>query len=164
MSIYQFKVLDINNKPIELSTYKNKVLLIVNTASKCGFTPQFKDLEELYNLYKNKDFEILGFPCDQFKNQEFTSNTEIQEFCQINYGISFKMFSKIDVNGENADPLYEYLKKQKKGFSGAINNNNIKWNFTKFLIDKNGIPIKRFSPYVSPISTNIKNNISKLIN
>lgn len=159
MSIYEFKAIDINNKQVDLSIYKNKVLLVVNTASKCGLTPQFEQLEELYNLYKDKGFEILGFPCDQFKEQEFSSNDEIKEFCQINYGVSFKMFSKIDVNGVNADPIYEYLKSQKKGTI----NSDIKWNFTKFLIDKEGIPVKRYSPTKSPTSSSIKNDINNLI-
>lgn len=159
MSIYEFKAIDINNKQVDLSIYKNKVLLVVNTASKCGLTPQFEQLEELYNLYKDKGFEILGFPCDQFKEQEFSSNDEIKEFCQINYGVSFKMFSKIDVNGVNADPIYEYLKSQKKGTI----NSDIKWNFTKFLIDKEGIPVKRYAPTKSPTSSSIKNDINNLI-
>ncbi|MFI3231206.1 MAG: glutathione peroxidase [bacterium] len=159
MSVHKFKALDINNKQIDLSIYRGKVLLVVNTASKCALTPQFEQLEKLYNLYKDKNFEILGFPCDQFKEQEFASNNEIKEFCQINYGVSFKMFSKIDVNGANSNPIYEYLKNQKKGTM----NNDIKWNFTKFLIDKHGIPVKRYAPTKSPTSTSIKNDINKLI-
>lgn len=142
MSIYDFTLLDIKNQEINLSDYKNKTLLIVNTASNCGFTPQFKQLEELYQQYKNQNFEVLGFPCNQFMQQDKGTNTEIDSFCQINYGVTFKMFSKIEVNGKNAHPLYQYLKKQKSGLLSP----NIKWNFTKFLVDSKGNVIKRYSP------------------
>lgn len=145
MNIYDFNVLDIKNQEISLNDYKNKVLLIVNTASNCGFTPQFKELEELYQKYKTKDFEILGFPCNQFMQQDKGSNQEIDSFCKLNYGVTFKMFAKIEVNGKTAHPLYKYLKKQKSG----VLNSNIKWNFTKFLVDINGNVIKRYPPTCS---------------
>ena len=147
MELYNFSVKDKNGKDISLEEYKGKVLVIVNTASKCGLTPQFKDLEELYKKYNKDGLEILGFPCNQFANQDPASNEEIQEFCQLNYGVTFKIFSKIDVNGSNAHPLYNFLKKEKKGLFGSA----IKWNFTKFVIDKNGNVIKRFPPKDSPL-------------
>lgn len=114
MKIYDFKVKDNLGKEISLENYKGKTLIIVNTASKCGLTPQFEDLEFLYKKYKNENFEILGFPCNQFAKQELNSNNEIQQFCQLNYGVTFKVFDKINVNGKNAHPLYKYLKKEKK--------------------------------------------------
>ncbi len=147
MELYNFSVKDKSGKDISLEEYKGKVLVIVNTASKCGLTPQFKDLEELYKKYNKDGLEILGFPCNQFANQDPASNEEIQEFCQLNYGVTFKIFSKIDVNGSNAHPLYNFLKKEKKGLFGSA----IKWNFTKFVIDKNGNVIKRFPPKDSPL-------------
>lgn len=147
MELYNFSVKDKSGKDISLEEYKGKVLVIVNTASKCGLTPQFKDLEELYKKYNKNGLEILGFPCNQFANQDPASNEEIQEFCQLNYGVTFKIFSKIDVNGSNAHPLYNFLKKEKKGLFGSA----IKWNFTKFVIDKNGNVIKRFAPKDSPL-------------
>ncbi len=146
MKIYDYEVEKIDNTRIKLEEYKDKVLLIVNTASKCGFTPQFEGLESLYKKYKDQGFEILGFPCNQFANQDPLSDQEIQSFCSLNYGVSFPMFKKIEVNGENAHPLYKYLKEEKKGAFGS----NIKWNFTKFLIDKNGNVIKRFAPSKKP--------------
>ena len=127
MKIYDFKVKDNLGKEISLENYKGKTLIIVNTASKCGLTPQFEDLEFLYKKYKNENFEILGFPCNQFAKQELNSNNEIQEFCQLNYGVTFKVFDKINVNGKNAHPLYKYLKKEKSGIFGG----SIKWNFTR---------------------------------
>ena len=142
MKIYDFKVKDNLGKEISLENYKGKTLIIVNTASKCGLTPQFEDLEFLYKKYKNENFEILGFPCNQFAKQELNSNDEIQEFCQLNYGVTFKVFDKINVNGKNAHPLYKYLKKEKSGIFGG----SIKWNFTKFLIDKNGNVVERYAP------------------
>lgn len=146
MGIYNFKVKDIDGNNIKLEKYKNKVVLIVNTASKCGFTKQFDGLEELYKKYNEDGFEILGFPCNQFKEQDPDSNSEIKSFCKLNFGVTFSMFEKIDVNGENESPLYTYLKEQKKGMFGS----KIKWNFTKFLVDKNGNVIKRFSPQTKP--------------
>ncbi|MEF2174988.1 MAG: glutathione peroxidase [Candidatus Absconditabacteria bacterium] len=157
MKINDFQVKTASGEEKSLGDYKGKVLLIVNVASKCGLVGQYDQLEELYNYYDRKDFEIIAFPCNQFGNQEPGSNEEIQQFCKINYGVSFKVFGKIDVNGENADPLYKYLKKEKKG----IINNEIKWNFTKFLVDKNGKVVDRFSPLKNPLS--IKPYIDKLI-
>ena len=157
MDLYNFSVKDKNGKDISLEEYKGKVLVIVNTASKCGLTPQFKDLEELYKKYNKDGLEILGFPSNQFANQDPASNEEIQEFCQLNYGVTFKIFSKIDVNGSNAHPLYNFLKKEKKGLFGSA----IKWNFTKFVIDKNGNVIQRFAPKDSPLK--MENLIKNLL-
>ena len=144
--IYQFTAKTLQGKEISLEDFKGKTILIVNTASKCGLTPQYKGLEELYQKYKDKDLVILGFPCNQFAKQEPGDEKSISEGCLINYGVTFPMFSKIDVNGENAHPIYKYLKSKLKGTFG----DNIKWNFTKFLIDKNGNPVKRFSPITKP--------------
>lgn len=146
-SIYNFEVLGISGEKGTLEKYNNKVLLIVNVASKCGFTPQYKGLEELYKKYP--DLEILGFPCNQFGKQEPGSEKEISTFCELNYGVTFPLFSKIDVNGDSASPLFKYLKKELPGLLGS---EKIKWNFTKFLIDKNGNPIKRFAPKDTPES------------
>ena len=157
MKIYDFKVKDNLGKEISLENYKGKTLIIVNTASKCGLTPQFEDLEFLYKKYKNENFEILGFPCNQFAKQELNSNNEIQEFCQLNYGVTFKVFDKINVNGKNAHPLYKYLKKEKSGIFGG----SIKWNFTKFLIDKNGNIVERYAPTDSPLK--MEEKIKELI-
>lgn len=157
MKIYDFKVNDNLGKEISLENYKGKTLIIVNTASKCGLTPQFEDLEFLYKKYKNENFEILGFPCNQFAKQELNSNNEIQEFCQLNYGVTFKVFDKINVNGKNAHPLYKYLKKEKSGIFGG----SIKWNFTKFLIDKNGNVVERYAPTDSPLK--MEEKIKELI-
>ncbi|MDD3341003.1 MAG: glutathione peroxidase [Bacilli bacterium] len=148
MNIYNFKVKDAEDKNIPLSIYKGKVLLIVNTATGCGFTPQYEGLENLYQKYKDSGFEILDFPCNQFGHQAPGSNQEIVSFCQLKYNTTFKTFAKINVNGENEEPLYTFLKKQKKG---AINS-KIKWNFTKFLVDKNGTVIQRYAPTVTPES------------
>lgn len=146
MSVYDFTVKDSAGHDVSLADYKGKVLLIVNTASKCGFTPQFDGLEKLYEAYKDQGLEILGFPCNQFKNQDPGTNEEIESFCKLNYGVTFKMFAKIDVNGADADPLYKYLTKEKGGlFGGAI-----KWNFTKFLIDRDGNVVERFAPATEP--------------
>ena len=136
-----------------MSHYKNKVLLIVNVASKCGFTSQYTELEALYQKYKDKNFVILGIPCNQFKGQEPLSNKEILEFCQLNYDVSFDMFEKIEVNGENTHPLYSLLKNAKKGIFGT---DAIKWNFTKFLINKEGEVLERFAPSTTPLSLESK--------
>jgi glutathione peroxidase len=146
-SIYNFEVTNISGNTETLEKYNDKVLLIVNVASKCGFTPQYKGLEELYNKYE--DLVILGFPCNQFGKQEPGSDEEISSFCEINFGVTFPLFSKVDVNGNNADPLFNYLKKELPGLLGS---EKIKWNFTKFLIDKKGNPIKRFAPKDTPKS------------
>jgi glutathione peroxidase len=146
-NVYDFTVKLTNGNQKELSDYEGKPLIIVNTASKCGFTPQFKGLQELYDKYQDRGLEILGFPCDQFNNQEFDNIEETTEFCQINYGVKFAIFAKIDVNGENADPLFTFLKDQKKG----ILSKNIKWNFTKFLVDSRGNVVERYAPTTDPI-------------
>lgn len=148
MSIYDFSVKTRDGKEVSLNDYKGKALLIVNTATGCGFTPQYKGLQELYNKYKDKGFEILDFPCNQFANQAPGNNEEIHTFCTGRFGITFPQFAKIDVNGKNEDPLYTYLKKQKGGFCSS----KIKWNFTKFLIGKDGTVLKRFAPTVTPES------------
>ena len=129
-----------------LNEYEGKPLIIVNTASKCGLTPQFKGLQELYDKYKDQGLEVLGFPCDQFNNQEFDNIEETTQFCQMNYGVTFPMFAKIDVNGDHTDPLFTFLKEQKKG----VLSKNIKWNFTKFLIDGNGQVVERYAPTTDP--------------
>lgn len=147
MNTHDFKVKDVSGKEVSLSTYKNKVLLIVNVASQCGLTPQYKGLEELYEKYNSKGFEILGFPCNQFGGQEPGTENEIKTFCETSFGVKFQLFSKIDVNGENADPLYKYLCDAKPGLLGL---KAIKWNFTKFLIDKNGNPVERYAPTTEP--------------
>lgn len=157
MSFYDFSAKGMNGKEVNMNNYKGKVVLIVNTASKCGLTPQFKGLEELYQEYKDSGLEILGFPCNQFANQDSGSNDKINEFCQLNYGVTFKMFEKIDVNGKNAHSLYKYLKNESKG----VFSNKIKWNFTKFLIDANGNIIKRYAPTTSPLK--LKSDIEKLL-
>jgi glutathione peroxidase len=157
MKFYDFSANDIYGQEVGMKDYKGKVVLVVNTASKCGLTPQFKDLEGLYQEYKDKGLEILGFPCNQFAKQDSGTNEEINQFCQLNYGVTFNMFEKIDVNGKNAHPLYKYLKSQAK----AILTKEIKWNFTKFLIDADGKVIKRYSPTVSPLK--IKGDIEKLL-
>lgn len=157
MNFYQFSAKKMNTQEVSMKEYSDKVVLVVNTASKCGLTPQFKDLEILYQEYKDRGFEILGFPCNQFAKQDSGSNDEIHQFCQLNYGVTFNMFEKIDVNGENAHPLYKYLKEQSKSILGK----EIKWNFTKFLIDDNGNVIKRYAPTVSPLK--IKSDIEELL-
>ena len=145
-NFHQFKATSLQNKEIDMENYKGKVVLVVNTASKCGLTPQYEGLEKLYKDYKDRGLVILGFPCNQFGKQEPGGAKEIAEGCLINYGVTFPMFSKIEVNGDNAHPIYKYLKSELKGTFG----NRIKWNFTKFLIDKNGTPFKRFSPTTTP--------------
>lgn len=145
--IYAFSATDIRGAETSLSTYRGKVLLIVNTASKCGFTPQYRGLEELYRKFKGKGLVILGFPCNQFGKQEPGDEQEIMDFCQLNFGISFPMFTKIEVNGPDAHPLYQFLKSEAPGLLGT---EKIKWNFTKFLIDREGNVIKRFAPTDTP--------------
>lgn len=146
-AIYQFEVNDINQKIVSLSHYKNKVLLIVNTASKCGFTSQYEGLEKLYKKYQDKGLEILAFPCNQFGAQEPGTEKEIAQFCDLNYQTSFAIMSKVEVNGDNATPLYKHLKSEAPGLAGT---KSIKWNFTKFLVDKQGKVIKRFAPKDKP--------------
>ena len=142
-NIYSFSCKLTDGKEIKLSDFANKILLVVNTASKCGFTPQYKDLESLYKKYKDQDLEVLGFPCNQFGAQEPGSNEEIQSFCNLNYNVTFKLFDKIDVNGPKTSPLFKHLKNQSPGILGT---EGIKWNFTKFLVNKDGEVVKRFSP------------------
>jgi len=149
MSIYDFEVKTIDGAKTTLQPYKGKVLLIVNVASKCGFTYQYEGLEKLYKTYKDKGLVVLGFPCNQFSNQEPGNEEEIKNFCSLTYDVTFPMFSKIDVNGENAHPLYVYLKKEQSGLLGS---EGIKWNFTKFLVDKNGKVVDRFAPATTPES------------
>ena len=181
MSIYDITVKTKKGEDKSLADYKGKVLLIVNTASKCGFTPQFSELQELYTTYKDKGLEILGFPCNQFAGQEPGTNDEVQQFCKLNYGVTFPIFAKGDVRGETAQPLFKYLTAQKK-FEGfdmshpvgpklleALQNNfpeylegdGIKWNFTKFLIDREGNIVARFEPTTTPAS--IAKDIEKLL-
>jgi glutathione peroxidase len=157
MSIYNFEAKTIQGETIKLNEYQGKVIVIVNTASKCGLTPQYKGLEELYQKYKDKGLVVLGFPCNQFGGQEPGEAKDISEFCEINYGVSFQIFDKVEVNGTNEHPLFSYLKKELPTLLGR----SIKWNFTKFVIDKSGKPVKRFAPTVSP--SKMEKLISKLI-
>ncbi|MEY8239947.1 MAG: glutathione peroxidase [Cycloclasticus sp.] len=158
MSIYDFTVLDIQGLERTLSDYKGKVLLVVNTASQCGFTPQYAGLEQIYEALQADGFEVLGFPCNQFARQEQGSDRDIASFCRKNYGVSFTMFAKIEVNGEQAHPLYRYLKEASPGILGS---QGIKWNFTKFLIGRDGKVVKRFAPTVKPAA--IKKHIEALL-
>ena len=141
--LYNISVKDIDMNLVDLSSYEGKTLLIVNVASKCGFTPQYKDLQNLYEKYQDQGLEVLGFPCNQFGAQEPGTNEEVKSFCDLNYNVSFKMFDKIDVNGSDASPLFKFLKHESPGIMGT---EAIKWNFTKFLVNKDGEVIKRFAP------------------
>lgn len=147
MNIYDFIVKDMYGNDVSLKKYAGKVLLIVNTATRCGFTSQYKDLQSLYDKYQSKGLEILDFPCNQFNNQTPESENEIKSFCEINFNITFPQFKKIDVNGKNESDLYKYLKNEK----GSIFGKDIKWNFTKFLVDRNGKVVKRFSSMINPL-------------
>jgi len=155
---YDFNVQNIRGEEVSMSTYKDKVVLVVNVASKCGYTPQYEGLEKLYKNYHDQGLEILAFPCNQFRNQEPGTAKEIQNFCKVNYGVTFPLFSKINVNGENTDPLYVYLKNQAPGLLGT---ESIKWNFTKFLIDRNGKVIIRYGSSTKP--ADIAKDIEKLL-
>ncbi len=157
MSLYDFSATLNNGKEKKLSDYKGKVLLIVNTASQCGFTPQYQGLQELYDRYADRGFEVLGFPCDQFGHQEPGSDDEIKSFCQLNYGVNFPIFSKIEVNGANTHPIYKFLKSEK----GGLLTDNIKWNFTKFLVDGSGEVVDRYAPPTIP--ARIAPDIEKLL-
>lgn len=157
-TIYDFEAKKLDGKPLNFSEFKGKPLLIVNTASKCGFTPQYEGLEKLQQEYAGKGLVIMGFPCNQFGAQEPGAAEEIGAFCQKNYGVSFTMFEKIDVNGAGAHPLYEFLKEKAPGILGT---KAIKWNFTKFLVSKDGSKIERFAPDVKP--ENMKSDIEKLL-
>lgn len=145
-TVYDFQVKKTDGTTQPLDKYEGKPLLIVNTASKCGLAPQFKGLQELYEKFHEDGFEVLGFPCDQFNHQEYDNIEETTQFCQMNYGVSFPMFAKIKVNGDEADPLFRYLTQQQKGLLGK----QIKWNFTKFLINEKGEVIERYSPTTEP--------------
>lgn len=156
-NFYDFEAISLQGKNVKMSEYSGKAVLVVNTASKCGLTPQYEGLEALYKEYKDQGLEILGFPCNQFGAQEPGSADEIGEFCQINYGVSFKMFEKIDVNGANTHPIFKFLKEEKGGILG----DDIKWNFTKFLIGKDGNVIKRFAPITVP--ADLKDDVQKAL-
>lgn len=146
-TVYSFQAKGLNGEEVPLEKFQGKALLIVNVASKCGFTPQYKGLEEIYRKYKAQGFEVLGFPCNQFGAQEPGDADEIKNFCSLTYDVSFPMFAKVDVNGDEAHPLYKFLKKEEKGFLGT---EAIKWNFTKFLVDKKGNVVERFAPQAKP--------------
>ena len=158
-NIYEFSCENSSGQTIDLSDFKGKTLLIVNTASQCGFTPQYEGLEKLQNNYSSEVFSVLAFPCNQFGGQEPGTNEQITEFCSLNYGNTFPIFSKIDVNGENAHPLFNFLTSEKKGLLGT---QKIKWNFTKFLINKDGEPVNRYGSSTTP--EQIQSDIEKLIN
>ncbi len=157
-TIYDFSVKDVDLKEISLEVYKEKILLIVNVASYCGLTYQYEGIENLYKKYKDQGFEVLAFPCNQFAFQEPGTNEEIKKFCDIKYGVTFKIFNKIHVNGSKSDPIYQFLKEQSPGVAGTT---QIKWNFTKFLINKNGEVIERFSPQAE--ADEIEASIKKLL-
>lgn len=180
MSVYDFDYTSVEGKPVKMADYEGKVLLIVNTASKCGFAPQFQGLEELYKKYKEQGFEVIGFPCNQFKDQEPGDEKAVAEFCSVRYGVTFPLSSKVDVREDSAIPLYKYLTSQKgftgmgKGlktkafemmmkakYKGTYQDDQIKWNFTKFLIDRKGEVIARFEPVVEP--KDIDADIQKLL-
>jgi glutathione peroxidase len=157
-NVHQFKVKDAAGNEVDLSQYRGKVVLIVNTASKCGFTPQYKELEQLYQQYHTKGLVILAFPCNQFGGQEPGSDSDIQQFCQINYGLSFPVMAKLQVNGPDASPLFEHLKDSARGL---MKTRAIKWNFTKFLVNKDGDVVKRYAPRTKP--TAIASAIEELL-
>ena len=157
-TLADFTVTTNRGEDLDLSTKQGTVLLVVNTASKCGFTPQYDGLEELYQQFKDKDFEVLGFPCNQFGAQEPGNADEIAEFCKVNFGVTFPLMKKIDVNGADASPLYDWMKSEKKGLMGST---SVKWNFTKFLIDRDGHVVKRYGPQDTPKS--IAKDIEKLL-
>lgn len=157
-SFYDFGATSLEGQHVGMASFRDKVVLVVNVASKCGFTPQYTGLEEIYQKYRDRGFVVLGFPCNQFGGQEPGSATEIKQFCSLNYPVSFPIFSKIEVNGPNAHPLYEFLKKSQKGILGT---EAIKWNFTKFLIDRKGNVVERYSPQTTPQS--LIGDIEKLL-
>lgn len=157
-NFYSLSVKKADGTEQSLSDFKNKVVVVVNVASRCGFTPQYEGLEKLYESYKDKGLVVLGFPCNQFGAQEPGSDQEIQSFCKLKYGVSFPIFKKVDVNGDAADPLYKWLKSSAPGFAGT---EAIKWNFTKFLINKNGKVVERFAPQTKP--EELESHISKLL-
>ncbi|KWW22359.1 MULTISPECIES: glutathione peroxidase [Peribacillus] len=158
MSIYEFKVNKINGETISLEEYRGKVMIIVNTASKCGFSPQYDDLQSLYVQYEGQGLVILGFPCNQFLNQEPGDDLEIDSYCKLNHGVTFPMFAKVNVNGKEAHPLFSYLAENAPGLMGS---KSIKWNFTKFLIDREGNIISRYAPKTKPLE--LESDIKKLL-
>ncbi|MEE2025108.1 glutathione peroxidase [Alkalimonas mucilaginosa] len=157
-NLHHFTVKDAQGKPVDLSQYKGKTVLVINTASQCGFTPQYQELESLYQTYKDRDFVILAFPCNQFGGQEPGSDQEIQQFCQLNYGVSFPVMAKVQVNGPEAEPLFEFLKNQARGL---LKTRAIKWNFTKFLVNTKGEVVKRYAPRTKPLA--LKQSIDELL-
>jgi glutathione peroxidase len=158
MSVYEYSAKTIKDEEVSLSDYQGDVLLIVNTASKCGFTPQYKDLQALYEEEKENGLTVLGFPCNQFGGQEPGSSNDIEQFCELNYGVSFPMFAKVDVKGEHAHPLFTYLTEQAPGLLGS---KGIKWNFTKFLVNRQGEVVKRYAPQTTP--KDIQQDIKELL-
>jgi glutathione peroxidase len=158
MGIYDIDIKTIDGKPQKLEAYRGKTLLVVNVASKCGFTPQYEGLQKLYDEFKDRNFAVLGFPCDQFGHQEPGTEADIQSFCSTTYNVTFPMFAKINVNGSDAHPLYNHLKSEKKGLLGS---ESIKWNFTKFLVGPDGSVIKRYAPTDTPAS--IREDVAQLI-
>ncbi|MEE3895286.1 glutathione peroxidase [Priestia megaterium] len=158
MSVYEYSAKTIEDEDVSLSNYQGDVLLIVNTASKCGFTPQYKDLQALYEEEKENGLTVLGFPCNQFGGQEPGSSNDIEQFCELNYGVSFPMFAKVDVKGEHAHPLFTYLTEQAPGLLGS---KGIKWNFTKFLVNRQGEVVKRYAPQTAP--KDIQKDIKELL-
>ena len=158
MNVFDFSANAIDGTLVDLSRYRGKVLLIVNTASQCGFTPQYKGLEQLYRKYHERGLEVLGFPCNQFRQQEPGSEAEIGAFCEKNFGVSFPLFAKIDVNGDGAHPLYRHLKQAAPGVLGT---RSVKWNFTKFLVDRDGRVVKRYAPTTKP--EQIADDIARLL-
>ena len=148
--VYDFSALSLDGREVSLAQYKGQVMVIVNTASKCGFTPQYAGLEELYRQYKDRGVVVLGFPCNQFGAQEPGTSADIAQFCELNYGVSFPIFAKVDVNGANAHPLYKFLKNERSGILGVLGLGAIKWNFTKFLVDRDGKVAGRYAPTITP--------------
>ena len=158
MNVFDFSAPALDGTPVDLSSYRGQVLLVVNTASGCGFTPQYRGLETLHRDYGERGFEVLGFPCNQFKNQEPGTEAEIGQFCERNFGVSFPLFAKIDVNGANAHPLFRHLKREAPGILGT---ELVKWNFTKFLVDRDGKVVKRYAPKTRP--EEIRSDIEQLL-
>jgi glutathione peroxidase len=160
MNVFDFQATSLDGKPVDLADYRGKTLLIVNTASECGFTPQYKGLQQLHDQFHDRGLAVLGFPCNQFGKQEPGTEAEIGAFCEKNFGVTFPMFAKVDVNGEDAHPLFKYLKKEKPGVLGT---EGIKWNFTKFLVNKNGDVVQRYAPQTKPeeIMSDIEKQLSE---
>jgi glutathione peroxidase len=159
--IYNFSALSLDGREVSLAEYKGQVMVIVNTASKCGFTPQYAGLEDLYRQYKDRGVVVLGFPCNQFGAQEPGTSADITQFCELNYGVSFPIFAKIDVNGASAHPLYKFLKNERSGILGVLGLGAIKWNFTKFLVGRDGKVADRYAPSTTPAQ--LAREIDKLL-